>query len=68
MRRDSPWGGGLHGVSAAPASSGLADTVVSQAGPSLEDSVDARLKSDWASGAGSFYNGAGYADPNPTWP
>jgi pectate lyase len=67
VRRDGPWDGGLHGVSAAPASSALADTVVSQAGPGLQDAADARLKSDWAYGAGSFYNGIGYAGPNPTW-
>ena len=41
VRRTGPWDGGLHGVSAAPASGGLADTVVNEAGPSLVDAVDA---------------------------
>jgi hypothetical protein len=68
VRRTSPWGGGLHGVSAAAASRGLADAVVGEAGPTLVDAVDGRLKQDWATGSGSFYNGAGYAGPNPTWP
>ena len=65
--RSSPYGGGLHGVSAEPASSALAASVVAGAGPSLVDPVDQRLKNDFASGGGSFYNGAGYPGPNPTW-
>ena len=68
VRRTGPWDGGLHGVSAAPASGGLADTVVNEAGPSLVDTVDGHLKHDWATVSGSFYNGAGYAGPNPSWP
>jgi hypothetical protein len=67
VRRDGPWGGGLHGVAAAPASRGLADSVVNDAGPHLQDAIDARLKGDWARGGGEFYNGAGYPGPNPTW-
>ncbi len=67
MQRSSPYGGGLHGVSAAPASSALAASVVAGAGPSLVDSIDQRLKNDFSSGGGSFYNGAGYPGPNPTW-
>jgi len=67
VQRSSPYGGGLHNVSAAPASSSLAASVVAGAGPSLVDSIDQRLKNDFASGGGSFYNGAGYPGPNPTW-
>jgi len=68
VRRASPWGGGLHGVSAAAPTGALADAIVSQAGPTLVDTVDARFKQDWATGSGSFYNGAGYPGPNPYWP
>ena len=45
----------------------FAASVVAGAGPSLVDSIDQRLKNDFASGGGSFYNGAGYPAPNPTW-
>ncbi len=58
---------GLHVSAAAPASSALAASVVAGAGPSLVDSIDQRLKNDFSSGGGSFYNGAGYPGPNPTW-
>nr|MBA3689688.1 hypothetical protein [Chloroflexota bacterium] len=67
VQRSSPYGGGLHYVSAAPASSTLAGSVVAGAGPSLVDTIDQRLKNDFISGGGSFYNGAGYPGPNPTW-
>ena len=67
VQRSSPYGGGLHGVSAAAASSALAASVVAGAGPSLVDSIDQLLKNDFGSGGGSFYNGAGYPGPNPTW-
>jgi len=66
-QRSSPYGGGLHYVTAAPASSALAAGVVARAGPSLVDTVDQRLKNDFSTGGGSFYNGAGYPAPNPTW-
>ena len=66
-QRSSPYGGGLHSVSAAPASSALAASVVAGAGPSLVDSIDQRLKNDFSTGGGSFYNGAGYPGPNPDW-
>ncbi len=63
--RSSPYG--ALNVAAAPASSALAASVVAGAGPSLVDSIDQRLKNDFSSGGGSFYNGAGYPGPNPTW-
>jgi len=68
VRRSSPWDGGLHGVAAAAPSRALADDIVSQAGPTLVDAVDAHFKHDWAASAGDFYNGAGYPAPNPYWP
>ncbi|MGI8424994.1 MAG: S-layer homology domain-containing protein, partial [Chloroflexota bacterium] len=49
------------------ASSALAANVVAGAGPSLVDSIDLKLKNDFGSGGGSFYNGVGYPGPNPTW-
>jgi hypothetical protein len=67
MQRSSLYGGGLHYVSAAPASGALAASVVAGAGPSLVDSIDQGLKNDFSTGGGSFYNGAGYPAPNPTW-
>jgi pectate lyase len=67
VQRSSLYGGGLHYVSATPASSALAASVVAGAGPSLVDTVDQRLKNDFSTGGGSFYNGAGYPAPNPTW-
>jgi hypothetical protein len=67
VQRSSLYGGGLHYVTAAPASSALAASVVAGAGPSLVDTIDQRLKNDFSSGGGSFYNGAGYPAPNPTW-
>jgi pectate lyase len=66
-QRSSPYGGGLHYVSAAPASSALAASVVAGAGPSLVDTIDQRLKNDFSTGGGRFYNGAGYPAPNPSW-
>jgi hypothetical protein len=67
VQRTSPYGGGLHSVNAAPASSGLAASVVAGAGPGLVDGVDQGLKNDFSTGAGRFYSGAGYPAPNPTW-
>jgi pectate lyase len=66
VRRATPYGGGLHYVVAAPASSALAAQVVAGAGPAFQDGVDARLKTDFGSGSGTFYNGSGYPAPNPS--
>lgn len=67
VRRSTPYGGGLHNVSPAPASAALAAQVVTGAGPTSVDAVDATLKADFTNGTGRFYNGAGYPAPNPTW-
>jgi hypothetical protein len=67
VQRTSPYGGGLHAVTAATASSALASTVVAAAGPALVDSTDQLLKADFSNGSGRFYNGTGYPAPNPSW-
>jgi putative cell wall-binding protein len=67
VQRTSLYGGLLHDVSAAPASQALADTVVNAAGPSTVDAVDQALKTNFTTGTGSFFNGAGYPAPNPSW-
>jgi pectate lyase len=68
VRRTGQYGGGLHNVVAAPASGALAASVVAGAGPSVADTIDQRLKNHFSSGGGSFYNGAGFTGPNPTYP
>ena len=67
VRRSSHWGGGLHNVTAAAPSATLAASVVAAAGPSLVDEIDQILKNNFTKGTGSFYNGAGYPKPNPTY-
>ncbi|MDP9464020.1 MAG: hypothetical protein M3P52_05305 [Actinomycetota bacterium] len=64
VQRTGLYGGGLHSVTAAPASRALAASIVAAAGTTLVDNVDQRLKNDFG-GSGSFYNGAGYPGPNP---
>lgn len=59
---------GTLSVSAATASSALADSVVAAAGPWWVDSIDQTLKDHYTNGTGNYYNGAAYAAPNPTWP
>ena len=67
VRRTTPYGGQLHNVIAAPASAALAAQVVSAAGPALVDGIDATLKTNFANRTGSFYYGAGYGTPTPSW-
>ena len=50
------------------ATSALADQIVDDAGPTSVDVVDQDLKDNWTNGDGSYFNGEGYAAPNPYWP
>ena len=43
------------------------DMVASQAGALTADSTTLRLRSNLVNGAGTYFSGAGYAGPNPSW-
>ena len=68
MQRSSAYNGGPNNVTVDTMNDSLAAAVVAAAGPTVVDSIDQTLKDNFTNGTGSFYNGQGYAAPNPSWP